>query len=331
MAQWLEPLVFDIEPRRKTYLPLYNYRICFYSSLFYQIPLYLPRDELQNLCKNPGISQIIVEMCLISCGDMNILLKIKLGFDEKRFQILNSMMTTKDIRSRRHFQIPSPMNADAGFTLLEILLAITIFGIVMAMVLGAYHTVLSTAEAVRDGSGSYEVAKTCMNRMMTDLQAIRISMVPEYTKPGLTDPPNPYRIVGDTSYAGDGVFSRLRFTSYEHLPFENDSKEGVAEIVYYVQEAEDDRHVLRRADHLYPYEEFEEDPSDPALCDNVKSLAFVFYDHEGTEYEKWDSEDEEFEHATPAAIKIKLEIGDDSSSIPFETMVYFKIFRDSKR
>jgi len=227
---------------------------------------------------------------------------------------------------------PPDENAGSrGFTLLEILLAIAIFGIVIAMVLGAYHTVLTTAEAVRDGSGSYEVAKTCMNRMIRDLEAVRISLVPEYTKPGLTDPPNPYRIVGDTSYAGDGTFSRLRFTSYEHLPFENDLKEGVAEIVYYVQEAEDDRYVLRRADHLYPYGEFEEDPADPALCDNVKSVAFTFYDSEGTEFERWDSEDNEFEYATPAAIRIRLEIGDESSSIPFETMVYFKIFRDSKR
>jgi general secretion pathway protein J len=114
------------------------------------------------------------------------------------------------------------------------------------------------------------------------------------------------------------------------MPMGKDRTGGIAQIVYYVQRLEDDRHVLKRADHLPPYPDMEEPGNDPVLFENLKSLKFLYYDHEGTEHETWDSESLEFNYATPAAVKIKGEIGDDSVSYFFETMVKFFVIREPR-
>lgn len=230
---------------------------------------------------------------------------------------------------------PGRRNPESGFTLLEIIIAITIFGIVIATVFSSYHAIFSTTDSIRDGIAYREMAKTCLNRMITDLEAVRVSLPPEWSTPGLNDPPNPWRIEGDTTHVGDSEFSRLRFASHAHIPFDSGFKEGVAEIVYYVRETEDENgesnYVISRADNLYPYGEFEEDPADPILCENVKSLAFKYFDLENEEFETWDSESDETNYSTPSAMKIMLEMGTESSSHFFETMICFKVCRNTKK
>ncbi|MDM8523382.1 type II secretion system protein [Desulfococcaceae bacterium HSG8] len=225
----------------------------------------------------------------------------------------------------------------AGFTLFEILIAIFIFGIIVTTIFGSFTAVFSNAEEIDKTTAAYELAKNCLDRMVVDLGSVYISSDTAYIKPsvGSSDTPDPYRIMGDTSYAGTTVFSRLRITSSAHISLENSERDGIAEIVYYVQLMDEDVYVLRRADSLYPYtrfegKTFEEKGSDPILCEGIKSLEFIYYDDEGTEYERWDSESDESKYATPTAIRIKLELGDEFSSLLFETMVKLPIFREKK-
>jgi hypothetical protein len=58
------------------------------------------------------------------------------------------------------------------------------------------------------------------------------------------------------------------------------------------------------------------------------SLTFKYYDAEGAEFEEWNSDSDEYDHATPAAIGVQLEIGDESRSYEFETMVRLAVRRD---
>jgi general secretion pathway protein J len=217
----------------------------------------------------------------------------------------------------------------SGFTLMEILLAIFIFSIIVTTVFGSFRAVFSSTGRIEDGIKTYVMAKNCLNRMILDLQSIQIAMPPAYRKPNFNSDPDPYRIVGDASSAGSLSFARLRFTSLAHVSFGADTRKGIAEIVYYVQETENDAYVLRRSDTLYPYQDFEEKASDPVLCERVKSLTFTYYDAEGTDYELWDSESDEHKHATPKAIGVKLEIGDSSTAVVFETTVSLPVHRDN--
>jgi len=224
---------------------------------------------------------------------------------------------------------------ETGFTLLEILIAISIFAIIATTVFGSHNFVFSSAKVVEEDLAAYEMAKSCLSRIADDLGSLHVRLPPEYTPLGSDDEEDPFKITGETADAGSKSFSRLIFTSRAHVSFgksiqegEKNIKEGIARIIYYVQKSDESEYVLRRADKLYPYEPFEEKKSDPVLCENVKLLVFKYYDEEGSEYDIWNSDSADVDYSTPRAIKITLEIGDDSNFLPFETMVKLPVFRE---
>ena len=214
-----------------------------------------------------------------------------------------------------------------GFTLVELMLAIVILGLVVTTVLASFNTVFSTTDALQSNSQIYEMAKNCLKQMSRDLESVYVAQPPIYKPPEFDDPPNDYRIVGLSEDTGGTGFAKIRFTSRAHLLLENTTRGGVAEIVYYLQAKEDGSRVLKRSDNIYPYPEFEEKGSDPVLCEWVKSVAFKYYDAEGSEYEAWDSESDEYEYATPTAIEIQLEIADSGGSQFFGTLIKLPVQR----
>ena len=215
-----------------------------------------------------------------------------------------------------------------GFTLLEIMVAIIIFGIITTALFSSFNAVFKTTEAVDRGISTYETAKNCINRIVNDLQSIYVSITPDYTIPEFNSDPDPYRIKGETRFDGDKGFSKLRFTSHEHIPFGGNTNKGITEIVYYIHVSGNGDYVLKRSDKLRPYEPFEPKTSDPVLCENLKSLVFRYYDEEGRDYDTWDSDSDEYGYATPKAIGIKLEIGDDAGTFKYETKIALKVFRE---
>ncbi|MEE8399369.1 MAG: prepilin-type N-terminal cleavage/methylation domain-containing protein [Desulfobacterales bacterium] len=218
-----------------------------------------------------------------------------------------------------------------GFTLFEILIAIAIFAIVVTMLFSSHILILSNTESVQEGMATAEMAQNCINRMVADLQSIYLTLPPVYEPPEFDTPPEDYRLVGDTTTVGDTPFSRLRFTSSAHLPLGlSIQADGIAEIIYYVQETQDHPFVIRRADNLYPYEpfeEFEENENDPVLCEDISALAFKYFDEEGTEYDVWDSESSDTEYATPRIIGISIGVGDAAAPKLYQTKIMLPLYR----
>ena len=218
---------------------------------------------------------------------------------------------------------------DRGFTLMEILVATAILAIVVTTVLASFNAVFSTTTVLDESADIYEMAKNCLKRMALDLESIHVTQRPIYKPPELDQPPDPYRFIAaveDTG--GTGFAQNLRFTSRAHVGLEKSFRAGIAEIIYYVKAGDDGHLTLKRADNLYPYPEFEEKGSDPALCKYVKSLSFKFYDEDGVEFDVWDSDSDEFGYATPKAIGIKLELANTAAAHTFETMVSLPISRE---
>ena len=217
----------------------------------------------------------------------------------------------------------------AGFTLMEILIAIAILAIVVTTALASFNAVFSTTEVLDDGAKLYEMAHTCMKRIVLDLTSMHISQRPLYKPPEFDQPPDPYRLVASADEAGGTGFAQnIRFTSRAHLSFEKSSGKGIAEIVYYIQTTNDGYLELRRADNTYPYPEFEKKGRDPILCKYIKSLTFKFYDAEGTEFDAWDSDSDEFGFSTPTAIAVKLELAKGAETHTFETTVTLPLIRE---
>jgi general secretion pathway protein J len=223
---------------------------------------------------------------------------------------------------------------NTGFTLMEILIAIFIFSIVMTTIFGTFNGVISRTEAIKKGMGGFEMAQTCLNRIASDLNAIYIEQKPLYHPPDFDDPPDPYRVFGKETFSGNKNFTQLRFASTDHLPMTKNIENGIAEIVYYVVEQgyPESEFVLKRSDVLYPNDEdyvFEEKESDPVLCEDIEEFTVTFFDKDGNEYEKWDSDSDFLKYATPNALKIKLKIKNNDGSYYFDTKIALPVFREA--
>ena len=217
----------------------------------------------------------------------------------------------------------------AGFTLMEILISIAILAIVVTTALASFNAVFSTTETLDNSAHLYEMANTCLKRIVLDLTSMYVAQRPLYKPPEFDQPPDPYRLVATTEdTGGTGFAQNLRFTSRAHLPFGKGPGGGIAEITYYLQATDDGYLQLRRADNPYPFPDFEKKGSDPILCKYVKSLSFKFIDKDGIEYDVWDSDSEEFGYATPLSIAVKLELANKAETHTFETMVPLPLFRE---
>ncbi|MFZ5570401.1 MAG: type II secretion system protein GspJ [Thermodesulfobacteriota bacterium] len=218
----------------------------------------------------------------------------------------------------------------AGFTLIEVLLAVFIMTIIMVTIFGSFQLLFSNSEAVEEHLRIYAMAQGCFYRMTADLTAIQITPDSMYQSPEKTDTPDPYRLVCeemDTDVEGGRY--KLRFASGAHLPLSGGLPEGIGEITYYVDRM-DGVNVLRRSDCQILEASPELPRNDPILCRDVKSLRFLFYDEDGEEHETWDSDADETGYATPAAIRLILEMESGGTVHPFETMVALPVRRLKK-
>ena len=214
-----------------------------------------------------------------------------------------------------------------GFTLVEVLIAILIFGIIVTTVFASYRSVFVSAPIIESNIGIYEMSSTCLGRIALDLRSIFITQPPAYKKPEFDSEPEPHRVVASAE-GGDNT-PRLQFASLAHLPLEQSSREGVAQIVYYEKPTEEGIFQLLRADNLYPYPSFEANDRDPILCEMVKRLEITYVDEEGIDYDYWDSESDEFDYATPTAINFLIELFQNGATSVFETRVSLPVMRES--
>jgi general secretion pathway protein J len=214
-----------------------------------------------------------------------------------------------------------------GFTLMEILVAVFILAIVVTTVMASFSMVFSTTAAMEGAGTAFEMGKNCLNRITADLENIVIAERPFYKPPKTDGPLDPYRLQGADESISGTRFAKLRFTSRAHVPLGGSPREGIAELVYYVQARPDGSCQLKRADHLDPDPRFEERSSDPVLCENVKSLAFLYYAEDAVDSETWDSESERFANATPAMVAIRLEIAAGEDVFLFQTTVRLPLVR----
>jgi general secretion pathway protein J len=229
------------------------------------------------------------------------------------------------------FRLPHPpaarTRAAGGFTLMEILVAMVILGVVVTTVLASFSMVFSTTGSIENTQAVFDMGKTSLNRIVRDLENIFVLDRPLYKPPPVDGPLDPYRLQGSVDSFGGTRLAKLRFTSRAHVPLSPSRRDGIAEIVYYLQPDGAGTLRLKRADHLYPYPRFEERNSDPVLCENVKTLAIDYVDAEGSITDAWDSESSKFNNATPVRVAVRLEVAEGNDSYVFQTSVVLPMAR----
>ncbi|MEK6534329.1 MAG: prepilin-type N-terminal cleavage/methylation domain-containing protein, partial [Thermodesulfobacteriota bacterium] len=202
-----------------------------------------------------------------------------------------------------------------GFTLIEILIAVFILGIVLSTVYASYTGTFRIIRATETDAELYGMARTVLERMTRDLEAVAA------WKGAFTFTARPY-------YLGDREFTRLIFRSTAHIAFsEREEPAGIAVIEYGVEEGtEKEGYVLSRSDSLYRDPGKEEAPTGGFLmCDRVETLTYRFFDSAGKEYATWDNGDNEAQKKkAPAMVEIRLGLvneKDREHPFPFMTRV----------
>lgn len=198
---------------------------------------------------------------------------------------------------------------DRGFTLLEVLLAMTVLGVVVAMLSLSLSGSMLVFEGTERDEELYSMAQAAMRRISEDLAAAFAS------KDG------PFR--GENEVEDGRRVDRLRFCSLAHLVFNPDKQQpGPALIGYRLEkeDGEDRKYRLLRSDQpLLPGQEAEDEEMNPpafVLADNLRSFQCTYFDRQGQEFDSWQVEVEENnsekKEKLPAAVHCILEFWVDA-------------------
>jgi prepilin-type N-terminal cleavage/methylation domain-containing protein len=207
-----------------------------------------------------------------------------------------------------------------GFTLLEILIAIFILGVVLSTVYAAYSSTLTTIKELEDDSAAYKMARITIDRMTRDLSSLQ---------PLKGD----FILSGDEAAIGSRRFASLTFWSAAHLAFGEDELSGYpASISYDVREdAEGGKFSLWRKDRpgVAP-DAGTAQAGGLVICRNVQWFQFKYFDENGSQSDQWDTSARltEQKGIPPSVVQIELGLAnarDPEQPFRFTTRIFLPV------
>ncbi len=210
---------------------------------------------------------------------------------------------------------------DAGFTFIEVMIAILIFSVVITTLFSSFQAFIHAGAAVKESIADTEKISAVFKRMHRDMEGVYGVQLPRYKKPAFNSEPDPFRLTGSEEIVGGQTVSYLVFSSSAHAKTGMDPRNGIAQIFYYTKENDNNTLDLFRGDVLPPYPEEPAGCNDPVLCTGISGFELLFTDKDGEQYRNWDSDSEEFAYAFPVRIDIKIVFGPREQETVFETAV----------
>jgi len=219
----------------------------------------------------------------------------------------------------RHFQ--------SGFTLFELLVAITIFALVVSTIYASATGTFRVVGETESRAEIYRMARIAMERMLEDLESVYVQEMPSEEKP-VADTLAVASFVGEDKEIDGRSADSLRFTSRAHANLGGQEKDpGAVEIIYYVRESDGGEGlVLYRSDRaiFQVLRSSEEDTGGLVLCEKLRSVDFTYHGKHDEIQNDWDSDSEEHAGALPRMVTLSLEfdLGPDTDApLKFMTRV----------
>lgn len=206
-----------------------------------------------------------------------------------------------------------------GFTLLEILIAVFILGVVFTTIYASYSGTLKVIRELDDESRAYKMARITIDRLSRDLAAIqRLD--------------NSFVLQSEKKVIGSRVFGSIFFWSAAHLVFDEDELPGnPAAISYFVRENNDGSFALWRSDVAGPLPSPEKkNAGGLIICQNIEAFNLIFTDEGGSEYDSWDTSapTEPQKGKPPVFVKIELVLEngrDKDKPFKFKTKLFLPV------
>ena len=201
-----------------------------------------------------------------------------------------------------------------GFTLLEILIAIAIFGMVIGLAYSSYNATFTITNSAEEHTETYAKARISMERIMDDLESFYVGKEMFFK--------------GKSESFGIGNGDSLEFTSTAHIQLHpGDVSTGPVIIRYRVEEDQNSDSLLLYRSESPLLKQDTEDKDNPGLllCDNLSQVIFSYHDKDGQEQENWGDEDDTADDASlPSLINISLRFNDNeekSAGSLFQTAI----------
>lgn len=191
-----------------------------------------------------------------------------------------------------------------GFTLVEALVAIAVFGIVATIVFGGFSQTMRNRRFVEAQSDRAHVIRVAMERMVREISSAFVSVHVN---------PNPQLITMRTGFHGrrEGRGARLDFTSFSHRRLYRDAHESDQnELGYFIAEFRDedgDEHqALVRREQNRIDDDFERGGQNAVLVEDVMEFELSYLDALSLEWrDTWDASGSE-QNRLPAQVRIRL-------------------------
>ena len=188
-----------------------------------------------------------------------------------------------------------------GFTLIEVLLAVTITAILLVTIYGVFTSVSSAKNRIETEGEGYHQARVIFDRIGREIRGAYYLKGNAKTsfRGGLDEERNPFLLLSTTATTPQG-----------------ERQEGVAVVRYRLRkDAEiEGNKVLTRSEA--PLVEEDKAPREYRLATGIEALQLRFSDGDNWQ-ESWDSDSL---NAVPKMVEVALEIRLDSTAVPFRSI-----------
>ena len=229
------------------------------------------------------------------------------------------MFEARRVRMKPQHFIGSIIKNNRGFTLFEILLAFSIFAIIIFTIYATYTGTFRTINLTEARLRLYRRASIALERMSEDIQASYVSMLP----PDSFGRPAEYtQFIGENNQINSRDADSLSFFSRIPEMFSDgeDTVSGLLISYEVVEDSENEELLLLRSENP----EFTDDTElkeGMLLCDGLQSVNISYYDAAGERFDSWDSESDDLKGGLPRMVSIGLEfINEDNPEAPIKFM-----------
>lgn len=192
-------------------------------------------------------------------------------------------------------------SSQKGFTLLELLVAISILSVILGVIYSSFFSASKTTRLLESDEDVYQTARSLLGLLSRELRSLYY-YPSGATKAGLTGVDS--EIDG---HPGDSIY----FLTTSYLRKGSDSREGeMAEIGYFldVDTGTDAKHLIRSVDPTVDLD-FDEGGIFLPLSDRVEELDITYYKEQSDEWlNEWDTKTQQ---QLPDLIRIELSVLDD--------------------
>jgi type II secretion system protein J len=208
-----------------------------------------------------------------------------------------------------------------GFTLLEVLIAISIMATILVILFGTYSAAVDRAARSRELSQIYHEARVLLQLLANDLRSSYVKeSIEQAQQVAHQVRVNPTTFIGEDHSDADKPADKLTFSTTLPVQRPDVPDTEMCRVSYSLEEVNDppqSRALFRRVncsldplatdqDHLF------------LLTDLAHGLDFKYYDEQGTEYLDWNSNEPQGGKRLPARVKITLVLADQQGQLrPF--------------